>query len=604
MHLHAHRLAILFTLFAPLRAASTMSSAKRVIVWFKGTNDLRVHDNALLARAAQLCKESGGRAEVIPCYTFDPFFFGQSKMGSNKMAPHRARFLVESVADLRAQLRAQCGSDLLVGTGPPDWFVASLVASAPPGGAILLTSEEVASEERAAVARVRAAIGKAGVRCAFEQFWMSTLYHRDDLPFLRSGGGGDGGPGDGLERMPDMFTPFKEKVEKGAETRSMARTPAAGELPLPPERGALVRPAPGGAPASLGESEWSFDFLPTLAQLGVAEPTDDARGVMRFMGGEASALRRLKHYLWDTDCLSKYFETRNGMIGADYSSKLSPWLAHGCLSPLKVLEQVSAYEAARVKNKSTYWLIFELLWRDFFRFYAAKHGTAIFQLGGVTGERRDWAKGAAGADKLRRWKEGRTGLPLVDANMREMAATGFMSNRGRQNVASYLALDLGVDWRAGADHFESLLIDYDTGSNWGNWVHAAGLARSGRINQFNIVKQSKDYDANGDYVRLWCPELQKVPNKYVHTPWEMPKQVQDDVGVRIGEDYPPPLAVPAGHAFGGSGGSGRGGAGGRGGAPVGRSQYAERSAARSEASFGEQPGGERRRPPRGGRVQR
>lgn len=565
-----------------------MASAKRLVVWFKGTNDLRVHDNALLARAAQLCEESGGRAEVVPAFCFDPFFFGQSDMGSSKMAPHRARFLIESVADLRAQLRAQCGSDLLVGVGPPERLIASLVASAPPGGAVLLTSEEVASEEQAAMARVRASVKKTAVSCAVEQHWMSTVYHIDDLPFRG-----------GLERMPDMFTPFKEKVEREATTRPMARTPAAGKLPLPADRDGLIASLRAAAAVDAnGGFEPGFEGLPTLAQLGVPEPTDDPRAVMRFVGGESAALQRVKHYLFDTDCLKTYFDTRNGMIGADYSSKLAPWLAHGCLSPLKVLEQVAAYEASRVKNKSTYWLVFELLWRDFFRFFAAKHSTSIFKLAGITGERRGWATGPTAAERLAAWKEGRTGLPLVDANMREMAVTGFMSNRGRQNVASFLALDLGVDWRLGADHFESLLVDYDVASNWGNWVHAAGLARAGRINQFNIVKQSRDYDKDGAYVRLWCPELKNVPTEYVHTPWEMPQALQDRVGVRIGEDYPAPIAIPPGHAFqgGGSGGRGRGPPRGT---PIGRSQFAERAAA-----SGGQPGGGPRRAPRGGRVQR
>jgi deoxyribodipyrimidine photo-lyase len=140
------------------------------------------------------------------------------------------------------------------------------------------------------------------------------------------------------------------------------------------------------------------------------------------------------------------------------------------------------------------------------------------------------------------WKEGRTGLPLVDANMRELAATGFMSNRGRQNVASYLILDLGIDWRRGASWFEYLLLDHDVTSNFGNWVSAAGLT-GGRINKFNITKQSKDYDADGRYVKHWLPELEKVPPAYLHEPWTMPKGVQQEAGCVIGTDYPAPIPV-------------------------------------------------------------
>ena len=144
---------------------------------------------------------------------------------------------------------------------------------------------------------------------------------------------------------------------------------------------------------------------------------------------------------------------------------------------------------------------------------------------------------------MRRWKEGRTGFPLVDANMREMAATGFMSNRGSQNVASYLALDLNHDWRAGADHFESQLVDYDVCSNWGNWCQAAGLT-GGRLNKFNVVKQSRDYDAAGDYLRTWLPELKNVPARWVHEPWRMPPAEQEASGCVVGRDYPAPLRGP------------------------------------------------------------
>ena len=211
---------------------------------------------------------------------------------------------------------------------------------------------------------------------------------------------------------------------------------------------------------------------------------------MRFVGGETAGLSRVQEYIFDKDCLKDYFETRNGMIGADYSSKFSPWLAHGCVSPRWIYQEVSAYEKRRVKNKSTYWLLFELTWRDFFRFFCVKHGNSVFFLGGPAGASWKWTspEGAAAAEALTRWKQGFTGQPLVDANMRELLLTGFMSNRGRQNVASYLTQDLNLDWRYGAAHFEELLIDHDVTANWGNWASAAGVT-GGRVNRFNILKQ-------------------------------------------------------------------------------------------------------------------
>ena len=181
--------------------------------------------------------------------------------------------------------------------------------------------------------------------------------------------------------------------------------------------------------------------------------------------------------------------------------------------------------------------------RDFFAFFALKHGRKIFLRDGVAGKRWGGPGWDADPEALRRWKEGRTGFPLVDANMREMAATGFMSNRGRQNAASYLALDLNHDWRAGADHFESQLVDYDVCSNWGNWVSAAGLT-GGRVNKFNISKQSRDYDAAGDYLRTWLPELAHVPAEHVHAPWAMSAAEQEACGCVVGRDYPAPLRGP------------------------------------------------------------
>ena len=170
------------------------------------------------------------------------------------------------------------------------------------------------------------------------------------------------------------------------------------------------------------------------------------------------------------------------------------------------------------------------------------------------------------------WKKGQTGMPLVDANMRELAATGFMSNRGRQNVASYLALDLGIDWRFGADWFEHLLVDHDVSSNWGNWVAAAGLT-GGRLNKFNIFKQSKQYDEKGEYLKAWIPELKDVPAEYVHDPSSMPHKVADEIGFQIGQTYPVPIPAkrmqrPHGGGappYDGGGGGGRGGGGGGGG---------------------------------------
>ncbi len=151
--------------------------------------------------------------------------------------------------------------------------------------------------------------------------------------------------------------------------------------------------------------------------------------------------------------------------------------------------------------------MFELRWRDYFRFVALKYDDALFRPSGIQGIEIPWEHDW---DRFERWQKGETGFPLVDANMRELAATGFMSNRGRQNVASFLTKNLGIDWRMGAEWFESRLVDYDVCSNYGNWNYTAGVGNDARgFRYFNIPKQSKDYDAKGHYVKHWLPQLER-----------------------------------------------------------------------------------------------
>ena len=143
-------------------------------------------------------------------------------------------------------------------------------------------------------------------------------------------------------------------------------------------------------------------------------------------------------------------------------------------------------------------------------------------------------------EDLQRWKEGKTGLPLIDALMREMNESGFMPNRGRMVAASYLTHDLRIDWREGAAHFEEKLIDHDVTSNYGGWNWSAGIG-SGRPLIFNALKQSKDHDKKGDYIRTWVKELSHLPTEYIHDPWNMAEALQKASKVIIGKDYPSPI---------------------------------------------------------------
>ena len=132
-------------------------------------------------------------------------------------------------------------------------------------------------------------------------------------------------------------------------------------------------------------------------------------------------------------------------------------------------------------------------------------------------------------------------MPFVDANMRELNETGYMSNRGRQNVASFLADWLEIDWRMGAAYFEAKLVDYDVCSNWGNWAYQAGVGNDSRDNYFNVLGQGERYDSDADYITHWLPELDGLPAEYAHRPWRLNEREQAEYGVHIGIDYPAPM---------------------------------------------------------------
>ena len=234
----------------------------------------------------------------------------------------------------------------------------------------------------------------------------------------------------------------------------------------------------------------------------------------------------------------QYKFTRNALFGVDTSTRFSPWLAHGCLSPRTIYAEVKRFEEEVESNESTYWVIFELMWRDFFRFSAMRHGRRIFFKGGI---RRNPPDSVINPTYFNAWANGQTGIPFIDANMRELKATGFMSNRGRQNVASFLSQNLNVDWRMGAAWFETMLLDYDVYSNWGNWAYNSTVGHDSRSRYFNILKQAGDYDAGGPYVRRWLPELASLPKEFIHKPWEMTHDQQRLFGVILGENYPRPV---------------------------------------------------------------
>ena len=417
------------------------------IVWLR--NDLRISDHPALTRALQECDE------VLFAYVFDDRVW-KTLNGVSRIASFRASFLLESLAELREQIHIRGGRiEFLQGSTVER--ISNLIKEY--GASRCYAQREDAWEETQDEKEL------AG-KCELILTEGKGLLENDDLPF-------------DLNKLPGVFSSFRRKVEKNLTIRTLQHTPD-----------------------SLA-CAWSENHpLPNMKDLGVDEVSSDDRQVLSFHGGETAAHQWMKQWIWERDCLKTYKETRNGMVGSDYSSKLSPWLSAGCLSAVQVYWEIKKYEEERVANESTYWLFFELLWREFFRFVSRLNGPKLF-----------WHRGIKEADNsgprgdpktLQRWKEGRTVDSFVNANMIELSRTGWMSNRGRQNVASYLIHDLGQDWLEGAKHFENLLIDYDPCSNYGNWMYLAGVGNDPRpIRAFNLKKQAEYYDPDLKFRNLW-----------------------------------------------------------------------------------------------------
>lgn len=426
---------------------------KTTVVWFK--TDLRLNDNETLI------KSIAQSDQIIPVYCFDESHFGTSEFGFEKTGSYRATFLLESIQDLDKNLR-KLGSGLIIVKGKPEEEIPKIVKLY--NATKVVAKREVAFEEKRTEALVQEALFK--IKCELETFSTSTLYHAEDLPFS-------------IKNIPDVFTNFRKQTEKEAQIRPAFETPI-----------------------KINSPEIELAEIPSIEELGLSFQSIDSRAAIVFKGGENEALKRLNHYFEETNSISTYKETRNGLVGADYSSKFSAWLALGCISPRFIYQELKKYEQKFGSNESTYWLVFELLWRDYFRFIMKKYNAKLFLQSGI--KTNEVQINDTNSINLEAWINGKTGVDFVDANMIELKLTGFMSNRGRQNVASYLCNDLNLDWRLGAAYFEQQLIDYDVCSNWGNWAYLAGVGNDPREKRyFNIEKQATQYDKNKIYVNLW-----------------------------------------------------------------------------------------------------
>ena len=308
-----------------------------------------------------------------------------------------------------------------------------------------------------------------------------------------------------VDSLPCQFTPFRKLAEQ---------IPIALPIKLNP---LLAQRKP--LASQVGLQRWP-EQPPLLSDFQQDEP-QPKKGL--WCGGSQSGWQQLDQFIWKQRAIDHYKQTRNSLDtqqNFSHASQISPWLAQGSLSPRQLWAEICQYEQVYSANDATGWLKFELLWREFFYWNAHRLGSALYQFGGERGKK---PLTSFYSQRFKSWCEGTTPYPIVNACMKQLKTTGMLSNRGRQIVASALVNELGIDWRYGAAWFEYLLLDYDPGSNYGNWQYIAGVGadpRGGR--QFNLQKQMEQYDPDQRYIKRWKGEFAPPMDAVGIDDWPVP----------------------------------------------------------------------------------
>jgi len=415
-----------------------------VVYWL--TRDVRLDDNPALSKAAQ--------GEALVCvFMVDPRWFEPSPFGWPSMGPHRWAFLWQSLMELESSLSA-FGQRLIIRWQTPESGLPEIIKAV--DGNRLVASRPTAIDEWRQWRVIEAAL--PCIQCDLVE--TLTLFNETDLPFK-------------LGALPDTFSKFRRLIEK---------------QPLQPAKSI-------GEPSSLPPAI----KLPDLDQ----RHRCPARNFLdsAFAGGQLMVKNHLHRYIWDDQSILTYKETRNALDDESASSRFSPWLAAGSLSVRRLSTQIRQFEVEVARNESTYWLYFELLWREYFQWSSRQRGSQLFRppagAGQTPGLKTD-------SMAFKRWLRDSNTHALVRAGRVQLETTGYLSNRMRQIMASACIYDGHFDWRIGAEWFEHFLVDYDVASNYGNWQYIAGIGadpRGGRV--FNIDKQCRQYDAEGEYRRRW-----------------------------------------------------------------------------------------------------
>mmetsp|Transcript_124534 Transcript_124534/g.278473 ORF Transcript_124534/g.278473 Transcript_124534/m.278473 type:complete len:688 (-) Transcript_124534:152-2215(-) len=506
---------------APAKAKSSVH-----IVWHKWS-DLRLLDHEPFVQAH---RQQG--AVVLHVHLVElPLLAGRSRVGGiPRCGARRAAFWRESVEDLSRRLEER-GQRLLVrAVDSPAAFFVELCERF--SVATVYAHREFCDEELQVEAKVRAALVANGAR--LETFWGSlTVHHIDDLGFDPSN--------------PQQMPMFKGEFNSIAKKRPIREV-----LPVPALR----------APPDLDNSEHGPDAIAVAFSAGPAAPPLDERQPFVWTGGETAALQHLRWYM-ESGQLKNYRGATESFAHGEHNpvnggTRFSPWLAFGCLSARMVIHESRDYERKHGKSSSTgkgsgkmgstgARLHTELNFRDFLRFSALSWGTNLFKVGGpfqVKGI--EWSHDQ---EKFAKWQAGETGFPFVDAGMRELKITGYISHLHRQCCAAFLVRDLRLDWRMGAEHFEACLLDHTPDANWGNWsyriLQRPGLVETRKtypveehITTIECIAWPVVHDARLEHTLRWVPELQGLPRDLVREPWRVETVADKRIKVKPYKDSP------------------------------------------------------------------
>lgn len=462
------------------------------IVWFR--HDLRLRDNEALTQAANQCDV------ILPIYVFDKRLYdNKTEYGFRQVGPYRAKFILDSLKSLKKSLGDR-NIDLIIRHGKTEDIIYEIAHKVK--STWVYCNRERTPEEEYIQDELEKKLWQIGQELRFTRGKM--LYHTGDLPFP-------------IKHTPDTYAAFYREVGKIVPVRKPLPIP---DKILPYMDNVMSEP------------------LPTMEDLGFSSKEIPETYV--FKGGEYEAIRKMEEFIKNnfkaTAISLKQKKKKRGVL----VTQMSPYLNTGCISPKTIYEHINRFMGNKYHSNRASCIIHGLMRRDFFKLQEKKYVEKIFEKGGIRG--LDLSDLTDDMDAFDLWRNAKTGVPIVDAFMRELNQTGFIPFEGRRILSQFLIEELKVNWQLGAEYFQSVLVDYNPCSNWGNWNTMAGVNFDAKEDRYcNFITKAKKLDPKGELVRKWIPELSTLSNNYIHEPDKVSEVELKKANIKLGKDYPVPI---------------------------------------------------------------